>query len=744
MADPLPLIEPKPDPALELWAGAECSVVRVQDGYIDQSALGVGGSSLEDIDRLAALGVRAVRLPVLWERTWPGADRAPDWSHADRTLQRLRDFGIRPIVGLVHHGSGPSHTSLLHDSFISGLARFAGEVARRYPWVEDYTPVNEPLTTARFSALYGHWYPHARSTSAFVRALVVQCQATREAMRAIRRVTPQARLVQTEDFGSVFSTPMLAYQARWENQRRFASLDLLSGNFIDETLPFRGFMLEHGLSHEVLASFNDEPCPPDIIGVNHYVTSDRFLDHDLGKYPQHVHGGNGIHRYADVEAVRVLGPCVPGHASALETLWARYRIPLAITEAHIGCAPEEQVRWLVEAWNGAQAARDAGVDVRAVTAWSAFGAYDWDSLLTARRGHYEPGLFDVRGGVARPTALAQVARELAKDGRSAHPLANEPGWWRRGVRLLYPSHGQVLHPTRNVSRRPVLITGARGTLGRAIARLCETRGLRAVLLGRQELDIADRQALAAALDAHRPWAVVNAAGYVRVDEAETDSPACFASNSDGAAALAQACALRGIRLATFSSDLVFDGSKVTPYVESDPVTPLGVYGASKAHAEQAVLSLHAQALVVRTSAFFGPWDQANFLHAALGALHGRQPFHAADDAVVSPTYVPDLSDAVLTLLVDGAEGLWHLANVGALSWYEFARAAAAAAGISDETLVASTSDALDQRAVRPAYSVLASERGGLMRPLERALEEFVGEWQRPLMHGNRGQVGARG
>ena len=89
-----------------------------------------------------------------------------DWGFADERLDRLQNLGIAPIVGLVHHGSGPRYTNLLDDGFAPGLAAHALAVAQRYPWLEAYTPVNEPLTTARFSALYGHWYPHATDAGA--------------------------------------------------------------------------------------------------------------------------------------------------------------------------------------------------------------------------------------------------------------------------------------------------------------------------------------------------------------------------------------------------------------------------------------------------------------------------------------------------------------------------------------------------------------------------------------------------
>src|SRR5215212_3858174 len=117
----------------ELWAGIECTVNRVGDDYFDQLERNGHDRRLDDLDLLAAIGARAVRYPVLWERTAPeGAERA-DWSWADERLERLRGLGVCPIVGLVHHGSGPRHTSLLDPAFAEGLAGYAGALARRYP-----------------------------------------------------------------------------------------------------------------------------------------------------------------------------------------------------------------------------------------------------------------------------------------------------------------------------------------------------------------------------------------------------------------------------------------------------------------------------------------------------------------------------------------------------------------------------------------------------------------------------------
>src|SRR5687768_12078205 len=104
-----------------------------------------------DLDRFAAIGLRTLRYPVLWERLAPDSLDEIDWRWADARLGRLRELGVRPIVGLLHHGSGPRYTSLLDSRFPEQLALFARAIAARYPWVTDFTPVNEPLTTARFS-----------------------------------------------------------------------------------------------------------------------------------------------------------------------------------------------------------------------------------------------------------------------------------------------------------------------------------------------------------------------------------------------------------------------------------------------------------------------------------------------------------------------------------------------------------------------------------------------------------------
>jgi dTDP-4-dehydrorhamnose reductase len=729
------------DSPLELWAGVECTVNRVGDEYYDQLERNGHAGRTSDLELFARLGVRALRYPVLWERTAPDGIERADWTWADERMARLQELAVRPIVGLVHHGSGPRSTSLVDSAFPEKLAAYARAVAERYPWIDAYTPVNEPLTTARFSGLYGYWYPHASDDLTFARALLIQCRGVALSMRAVREVNPGAQLVQTEDLGKTFSTRSLAYQAAFENERRWLSHDLLCGS-IRRGHPMWRYLRRVGISQAELDWFVANPCPPDIIGINHYLTSERFLDERTGRYPASTHGGNGRHTYADVEAVRVRAEGITGARALIEETWERYRLPVAVTEAHLGCTREEQLRWLNEVWKASESARRAGADVRAVTAWSLLGAYDWNSLLTRSTGHYEPGVFDLRASAPRPTALANMLCELAAGREPSHPVLHGPGWWRRLGRLQYPPVGQ---PPRTAQRQaaraarsfgvkmrygttsPILITGATGTLGRALARLCEVRGLAYCLLTRRELDIADRDSVERALIEYEPWAVINAAGYVRVDDAEREPAECRRENTVGPTILAQQCARRKVSLLSFSSDLVFDGKQQRPYVEGDAPAPLNVYGRSKAEAESFILEAHPSALVIRTSAFFGPWDEHNFVTVALNALAQGRSFPAADDQTISPTYVPDLAHACLDLLIDGERGVWHLANAGAVTWADLARRAAEVSSLDAALVECRPTESLGLVAPRPAYSALTSERGLLLPTLEDAIARYFKE-----------------
>jgi dTDP-4-dehydrorhamnose reductase len=625
---------------------------------------------------------------------------------------------------------------LLDENFATGLAEYAEELASRFPHLKLFTPVNEPLTTARFSALYGHWYPHKKDPLSFIRAVFIQCRATRLAMERIRKIQPEARLIQTEDMGKTHCVPGLEYQADFENERRWFSLDLLTGR-VNTDHPMWSYLRWAGIEAHELDEFRENPCPPDVIGLNYYVTSERFLDAETAGYPECVVGGNHKQRYADVDAVRVSNDGAQGVYGILREAWERFHLPIAVTEAHLGCTREEQLRWLIEGWKSVNKLRSEGVPVCALTAWSLLGAYDWDSLLTLANNSYEAGAFDLRSGKPRATAVVHCLQSLAKTGEYEHSVTSTPGWWRRPVRLLYPSksparnHHHLKLPNDEVisgsDSRPVVILGSRGTLGAAFARLGNLRGLNLIAATRSELDLCNASAIRPALQQMNPWAVINAAGYVRVDDAEADCDTCHKINCTAPAQLAEICADLKIRLVNFSSDLVFDGRKAAPYLETDPVCPLNVYGQSKAEMERLVSRAYPDSLIIRTSAFFGPWDEYNFATILLRHLARGEKFTVPKGLAVSPSYVPDLVHASLDLLIDGESGIWHLANQGNVTWAEFGRQVAHAHGFSADLIEEVDPSQLGYIARRPAYSVLGTVRGPVMPSLERALRCYLND-----------------
>ncbi len=694
--------------ALELWAGAECTVNRVRDRFFDQMLRTGHAERLDDLDRLAALGVRRIRFPVLWERVEPDAHRGGggfDWS--DVRLERLAALGIEPIVGLIHHGSGPLHTHLCDAGFVDGLAGFAARVAARYPHVNAFTPVNEPLTTARFSALYGLWYPHTTELRGFYRAVLNQVLATRASMRAIRLVNPHAQLYTTEDLATVFSTLDLAEQCRYENERRWLSLDLSCGR-VDRCHPLRRELEDHGIEARALDDLCAEPCAPDLIGINYYLTSDRFLDSRLDLYPQHTWGGNGRERYADVEAVRARSAGIVGHQAVLESVWARYRLPCALTEVHLACDREDQLRWLDEAWRGALAARASGADVRAVTLWSAFGAVGWNNLVTRESGHYEPGAYDVRSPQPRPTALATLARGISRGEQT--PLAGGAGWWRRSSRLLYgqtPSGvagGEVLDST-------LLVVGT-GAFARRVRQLCGRRFATmvapTVALARRWL--ADAQ--------QRPWAVVLAFDPAR------PAPDMGADLHDHWAGIRERCAA-DLRVLAVSTGAVFDGCSPRPYRESDAAAPADARGRGWRAFEVAITAMCPEVLVARTGLLLDPGLRGDPLSRTIEALRtGRSvPIHGQR---ISPTWTPHLIDTALDLLIDGERGVWHLVPRTECSVLELARWSAERLGLPLTHVEACGSP----DPARGSMRALESERGWPLPELELTLDAALEAYRR--------------
>ncbi len=281
-------------------------------------------------------------------------------------------------------------------------------------------------------------------------------------------------------------------------------------------------------------------------------------------------------------------------------------------------------------------------------------------------------------------------------------------------------------------QEPILLFGAGGTLGQRFLADCEARALACRTVSHRDLDLTSDRELDAMIAAMRPWAVLNASGYVAVDQAEIDAEACRRGNAEIPGALARACRRAGIPLVNFSSDLVFDGEDPDGYAEHHAPRPISMYGRCKAEGESRVLSVHPDALVVRTSAFFGH-DPHNVIAQAIRHSAQQQPYRVAHDVTVSPTYVPDLTRECLDLLIDGATGLWHLVNAGQVTWADFVVDGLRKAGWSEDWVEAVPASAMEWRAARPRHSALISTRGTLLPPLEDALQRWAGavqdEWE---------------
>lgn len=264
-------------------------------------------------------------------------------------------------------------------------------------------------------------------------------------------------------------------------------------------------------------------------------------------------------------------------------------------------------------------------------------------------------------------------------------------------------------------------------LGRDVVNVATLAGHDLTALSRAELDIADAGAVRQAIDAARPDAVINCAAWTNVDGAESSREAALAVNGVGAGNVAAAAADAGALIVHVSSDYVFDGSKGTPYVESDPTNPLSQYGSTKLEGELAVAqAAPGSHCIVRSSWLFGVAGK-NFPATILRLAGEKDELTVVDDQVGCPTFTGHLARALVALAADGSTtGVLHVAGGGQCSWYELAQEVVSRAGTQCEIKPGRTAD-LGQPAQRPAFSVLRTERGAPQLPDWReGLAAFMG------------------
>lgn len=276
------------------------------------------------------------------------------------------------------------------------------------------------------------------------------------------------------------------------------------------------------------------------------------------------------------------------------------------------------------------------------------------------------------------------------------------------------------------------VLGANGQLGRDLCPLLPGEVLE---LNRPGIDLTRPSEVTGLLRDLRPGVVINCAASNFVDRAESEPESAFAVNTWGVRALARVCPELDCLLVHFSTDHVFglDSIRQQPFTEADAPGPVSVYGLSKLSGEFQIRALGVRHLILRTCGLYGLWGSGgkggNFVETMLRLAEGGKPVRVVSDQVCTPTFTVDLAQTVVELLEVRAEGLFHVTNSGACSWYEFARTIFELAGRKVD-LIPITTQEFGAAARRPAYSVLTSDRlGGVgvppLRPWHEALAEYL-------------------
>ena len=247
-------------------------------------------------------------------------------------------------------------------------------------------------------------------------------------------------------------------------------------------------------------------------------------------------------------------------------------------------------------------------------------------------------------------------------------------------------------------------------LGQDLVEACVGRGQEVFALSRAALDVTDEAACEDVMAHLHPDAVVNCAAWTDVDGAEADEAGAMRVNELGAGNVAAAAGRHGSRVAYVSSDYVFDGSKRTPYVESDLPGPLSAYGRSKAAGETATAFANDRHMVVRSSWLFGTRG-GNFVETMLRLAREQPEVVVVSDQVGTPTYTRHLAAAVAELIETDQYGIHHVAAAGQCSWFDYAQEIFDIEDVECRVM-AGTTELLGRPASRPAYSVLGSERHG--------------------------------
>jgi beta-glucosidase/6-phospho-beta-glucosidase/beta-galactosidase len=353
----------------------------------------------EDFQLVKDLGINFLRYGVPIHRVFLGEDNY-DWDFSDEVYSDLRKKSIIPIVDLCHFGVPDWIGNFQNPDFPRLFASYASSFAKRYPWLQLYTPVNEMYICAMFSAYYGWWNEQLTTDRSFVTALKNIVKGNVMAMQEILKVRPDAIFIQSESSEYYHAeNPMAIKPAELMNARRFLSLDLNYGKRIESEM--YEYLMDNGMTREeyhfFLSNNVKRHC---IMGNDYYVTN------------EHRVSANG-------------STCASGEVFGYHVItsqyYDRYNIPIMHTETNLRQGPKrnEAVNWLWKQWANVMRVRNDGMPILGFTWYSLTDQVDWDTALRENNGNVNPlGLYDLKRKI-RPVGKAY--KQLIKDWQDVLP-----------------------------------------------------------------------------------------------------------------------------------------------------------------------------------------------------------------------------------------------------------------------------------------------------------------------------------
>lgn len=353
-----------------------------------------------DFDLLRELEINVLRYGPPLHRTYIGPERY-DWSFADMTFSEIAQRDIIPIVDLCHFGVPDWIENFQNPDFPALFAMYARDFAKRFPWVQLYTPINEMFVCALFSASYGWWNEQLTSDCGFVTSIKHIVKANVLAMEQILKIRPDAIFIQSESSEYFHAeNPAAIKPAEIMNSKRFLSLDLNYGRRVDSEM--YEFLMDNGMKREEYHFFLDRSALRHhcIMGNDYYMTNEHRVQ------------ANGVTRCAGD---------VFGYDEITRQYYDRYRLPVMHTETNITEGPngDETVNWLWKQWANVLRIRNTGVPVIGFTWYSLTDQVDWDVALRKENNRVNPvGLYDLDRNIR---CVGRAYRQLIRDWRDVLP-----------------------------------------------------------------------------------------------------------------------------------------------------------------------------------------------------------------------------------------------------------------------------------------------------------------------------------